>query len=879
MAKFIQLFRNQLTNVFADKAAAKTALEREISSEILKDGMPIIARYYTGGEDNEIKTLLGIAHGNGANVKVTVFDSGSIDELDATISASTNGVDITIVETDGKLTSVTLTDIDKATLFDYVAQESGDVSAITSSDTIAKAFSKLQYAINKKQDEFDSDIAAGDDKYFTGIEIKDGKLVSAGTSGGKTTVANVDNAKLVDYTAQAGGFIASGDTIHGAFKNVEDKILDMDATTVSGENDVVIDVIQTDGKITATTAGIASIKLSGYTEAAATGDVASTDTLGEALGKLQKTIHEMDLAVVSGDGEVITAVSEADGVVSASTTAVKDIKLTGYVKDTGATGDIAATDDIEAALSKLENKAAAVTISNNDGSINVTTGASGTDINVNIKSGEKVLAKDGNAGLYTDIKLKKETGSTLPADIKERYTLVGANDAQLGTITIDVPKDSHIVSITYITDSSDPNYQNLEYKYIDVSGNTKTEYVDMSELVLETEFASGVTVTGGVAHGVVDSTSEKDSNNDSFLTVGADGFKVDGIKGEIDAKINALDATGGTQTIATGKHVAVEVVETDGKITAVTVVEDKIADADDLTEISNRLGTGVTTANTATAQLAALSGNTASTSGETSVEGAKRYADAKLSEVVEGLDATVTGATSGSHVTISIEELDGKLVQSGLTIEENDIASNTDLGNLSAKTVTEIGSSNNSITVSTAATTANDGTVKYDVITDGSKIHLDNYEKATGSSAVTTADTVNDAIGKLEYKVDAASTDLQTEVDNIETAVGLDSDGTHLTSAGHYTSGASTIEGEIVALDTQLSAVSNTYISDIVESSGITVTTGASAASGETATVSLKLSTTAQTGTVTDMLVFNSDNGLAMSDTWDCGFYSSPANP
>lgn len=45
------------------------------------------------------------------------------------------------------------------------------------------------------------------------------------------------------------------------------------------------------------------------------------------------------------------------------------------------------------------------------------------------------------------------------------------------------------------------------------------------------------------------------------------------VEGQIAAAIGALDATVGSATVATGKHVAVQVVETDGKITAVNVAE------------------------------------------------------------------------------------------------------------------------------------------------------------------------------------------------------------------------------------------------------------------------------------------------------------------
>ena len=147
------------------------------------------------------------------------------------------------------------------------------------------------------------------------------------------------------------------------------------------------------------------------------------------------------------------------------------------------------------------------------------------------------------------------------------------------------------MEIKYITDSGDTHYQNLEYVYIDASGATKTEYVDISSLVLEAEFASGLTIENHIARGVVDPTSE------SFFTVGANGFKVDGISAHVKTEIEKLDATVGSQTVVTGKHVAVEVVEADGKLSAITVTEDNIADADDLAELSGKTFTVAVSSN------------------------------------------------------------------------------------------------------------------------------------------------------------------------------------------------------------------------------------------------------------------------------------------
>jgi hypothetical protein len=61
------------------------------------------------------------------------------------------------------------------------------------------------------------------------------------------------------------------------------------------------------------------------------------------------------------------------------------------------------------------------------------------------------------------------------------------------------------------------------------------------------------------------------------------------VDSQIDAKINALDATVGSTTVANGKHVAVEVVEVDGKLTAVNVAENDIASAAHLSEVEGEV--------------------------------------------------------------------------------------------------------------------------------------------------------------------------------------------------------------------------------------------------------------------------------------------------
>lgn len=354
-------------------------------------------------------------------------------------------------------------------------------------------------------------------------------------------------------------FDVNSDDVNTAITNA---INELDASDSAVPGQYVSQVSQANGKIAVTRAALPSVNaiseagrpitavsesLGAISATAGTidaqyvnindaGGIITATNVEGALAEIATEIDAMDLDVVSGDGEVITAVSETDGKVSASKTAIKDVKLTGYAKNTTATGPISATDDIEDALSKLENTIGSNAITNADGSITVTPAdGSTTNVKVHIKSGEKVIKLDDNGGgIYTDIKIASATPTS--TTVKEEYNLLDSDGNALGT-SIKIYKDSHIVSITYITDSGSTYYQNLEYKYIDADGVEQIEHVDISSLVLEAEFASGVTATDHVVHGVVDSTSEKGSSNNSFLTVGADGFKVDGIKGKPHCRI------------------------------------------------------------------------------------------------------------------------------------------------------------------------------------------------------------------------------------------------------------------------------------------------------------------------------------------------------
>lgn len=297
---------------------------------------------------------------------------------------------------------------------------------------------------------------------------------------------------------------------------------------------------------------------------------AANDVSGRSITETYATKDEIaaldadfSLGKSGGTQYVMTGIEQVDGQITAVDASVLDGTDITYTKGTSETGPLSAATTVDQALKTLAAKASAQELAAADKSVVIGTAEGKTTVKVNIKSGEKIIKLDStdDGGIYTNLNVVKVTDG-LPATIKERYELRDSDNVKIGQ-SIDIAKDSHIVSITYISDSSDTHYQNLQYIYIDASGATQTEYIDVSALVLEAEFASGITVTNHIAHGVVDPTSETDSQTESvaFLTVGANGFKLDGIKNEITRKINALDFT--TDTAVAGQYVAA-IEETDG---------------------------------------------------------------------------------------------------------------------------------------------------------------------------------------------------------------------------------------------------------------------------------------------------------------------------
>lgn len=454
-------------------------------------------------------------------------------------------------------------------------------------------------------------------------------------------------------------------------------------------------------------------------------------TVAAELTSINNTIAAMDKDASAVNGQVVTTVSETDGVVSETKANVKDLQLGGYTKNESATGAIGGTDTINTALSKLENTVGANKISNADKSIIVTepTGVTTTtDIKVNIKSGENVI-KLGKDGIYTNLNLVKITDD-LPATVKESYEFRDSDGNKIGE-AINIAKDSHIVSITY-----DETTQKLIYKYLDASGVEQTTEVDMSHLILETEVENGIQSVQGKLSIKLDTTGD-DTGDGKFLTVGANGLKLDGVTDAIAAAIDALDVT---DTVVAGQYVAT-VSESNG---VVSVTRANVSDA-----VLTGYAKGEKPASTAIAAT-------------DDVKGAISKLEHQIDDAKAAATTKVVKDEQASHLTLGSDTAaDGSVTY---TIGESDIASKTDLDAEIAARKAVDGQSGQTYTANTGvnyignAASLNDADVKLDAalkaaddamltgVAAGNGINVSDKDKASKSQTITAVAVTKDPI-------------------------------------------------------------------------------------------------------------------------------------
>ena len=618
--------------------------------------------------------------------------------------------------------------------------------------------------------------------------------------GAGVTTTNTVTKQLQDLSGTTSDTSATT-SVAGAKKYADEQVraaLDvLSATSLADDNKVVSDVTQANGKVTATVKNLTDVKLAGLSSTADT-KITSTDTLGGALAKLQGQIDSMDKAAAAVDGQVVTTVAEEDGKVTETKASVKDLQLGGYSKEADATGDIASSDTINKALSKLENKVGANKVSNADHSIVVTepTGAITTDIKVNINSNEKVI-KLGDNGIYTNLNLVKITDG-LTANVKEKYQLLASDNSQIG-VDIEIPKDSALqnVYLGHVDDklknadgqgesvdttiTSGTGDAALVYVMLLSNGKYKLTAVNVESFLSESEFADGLQVNNHKVSVKVDTSSEKVTTGEGVtgdvLTVSTDGVKVNNIQNAIDYAISKLDAnvTGGTTTGT--NHVQVIVDKVDGKLTAVTVNEANIADADKLADLSGKTVTEVASSNDSIA--ATLSDATDGTKHLDIITDASKI---KMSGFTKA-DA-LTNITESSSVTEALLKVDNVITEKAETISAalNDLettkAEKTALDDeITARKAVDgqagqTYAANTSVNYISEATSLNDADIKLDIALKALDDDVIKSVKVNGVALGKTSNAVNVQISSTPASGTSASP-IIVNTDNTTGAVTL----------------------------------------------------------------------------------------------------------
>ena len=448
----------------------------------------------------------------------------------------------------------------------------------------------------------------------------------------------------------------------------------------------------------------------GTIEGADTVDGSIKKALKDAKAYTDTEIQKLDLSQVGGEGKVITAISEADGVVSAAA-----IDLTA--------ANVAAT------ATEASDTAVAVT----GDTVKAQIGSLATSIKDTLKSAATYTVKKVTTGLATNV--------------KEAYQLVQTVNSQETNVgeQIKIYKDSSLKSVE-LTDKDDKGTkgQFLKFTYITGEGTESIVYLDCSKFLVESEFKDGLVVnTAGEVSVKIDTDSE------TFLSVSESGVKLSGVADAINAettRAKAAEETNATNIAANKNAIATL---NGGKDTTGSVAK-AVADAKaellgDAAEGYNTLG---------------------------KLEDKIQEVDAKASAAHTKVNAKAEG-----HVTVTVEEKTDTATQtkySEVTVAESDIASNIDL--------------NAEITARKAV--------------DGQSGQT--YAANTSANYIKEATSLNDA----DVKLDAA---LKTEADRavaaektIEASVGLANDGSHVTTTGNYTKSATTVVGEIAAVDAQV---------------------------------------------------------------------------
>ena len=435
-------------------------------------------------------------------------------------------------------------------------------------------------------------------------------------------------------------------------------------------------------------------------------DTAASNTIAGA----KKYADSLDSAMDARVDALEAAIGKGDSVEAQINAAINKLD----VAEVGGTGKVITTvseTDGKIAATAIDLTAANVAAESTLASDNAVavTGTTVKDQIASLAASIKTVSKDAKS--YSVKKLTEDEVTALgESNVKEAYKLIDGADTQAGD-TIKIYKDSSLKSVAL-------NDQILNFTYILDDGKESTVGVDVSTFLAESEFKNGLEVVNHVVNVKVDAASE------NFLTVGAAGVKLSGVQAAIDQAKSDLIGDAAAEYNTLGK-LEDKIQEVDKKASGAHTVVNAKADGHVIVTVNKSEDSShdiVTVTEDDIASAAALTSEIANRKNVTGIDG-DAYVPHATDEIIGTAtdldDADVKLATKLKAVSDAVDGIKG---------DKNFVKSLT-VNNVPADVA------NNAATVTI----------------DGADIKLDGYAPASDGGALAPTDTVNAALGKIEY--------------------------------------------------------------------------------------------------------------------------------
>ena len=491
----------------------------------------------------------------------------------------------------------------------------------------------------------------------------------------------------------------------------------------------------------------------GFTVKVNVKDVANADGLKLGNDGLYVDFTQTNEAI-NANTQAIGVLNGADTVEGSVAKSVKDAVEALNAEEVGGTGKVITTisenDGVIAATAidlTAENVAATAIVASDN-----TVAVEGANVKAQVESlAKSIKSAVRDAKSYSITSISGEELTALGTNVKEAYKLVDEDGTQAGA-TIKIYRDSSLKEVNLVG-------QELQFTYILADGSENTVGVDVSTFLAESEFKNGLEVVNHLVNVKIAEGSE------SFLTVSESGVKLSGVQAAINTA--AARATTKVEKAAGADKITLESSNAaDGHVTY-TIGQKDIASA-------ALLGTAADKQDAATA-FGKIAKEVADRKAAIQAQEEALNAEIAARKKVDGISGDAYTAKTDANYISNAESLFDADAKLDAAIKE--------VADTAAKAHTKVNTKADGHVKVTVAKSSDDS---HDIVT----VSEDDIASANALTAETAARKAQD--------------------NTIEAAVGLAENGSHVATSGNYTKGATTVVGEIAALDKKLKEVSDT---------------------------------------------------------------------